>query len=80
MEGLKEKIACDKTLKLIDKTLKTPIHDEDNKKTIHPRKGTPQGNAMSPMLANIALDKLDKYLETLGREFNKGEKRRVNPE
>ena len=41
--------------------------------------GTPQGGVLSPLLANIYLDKLDKYVEQeLIPEYTKGEKRKVN--
>jgi Type II intron maturase/Reverse transcriptase (RNA-dependent DNA polymerase) len=41
--------------------------------------GTPQGGIVSPLLANIYLDRLDKYVEqTLIPEHTKGEHRRPN--
>jgi group II intron reverse transcriptase/maturase len=41
--------------------------------------GTPQGGVLSPLLANIYLDKLDKYVEQeLTPEYTKGEGRKVN--
>lgn len=42
--------------------------------------GTPQGGIISPILANIYLDQLDKYVRELKMEFDKGTKRAVNPE
>lgn len=42
--------------------------------------GTPQGGIISPLLANIYLDKLDKYMMEYIGKFDKGKKRRRNPE
>jgi len=41
--------------------------------------GTPQGSIISPILCNIFMDQLDKYVEGLGQEFNKGKRRAENP-
>ena len=37
-----------------------------------PEKGTPQGGIVSPILANIYLDKFDKYIREYINRFNKG--------
>lgn len=42
--------------------------------------GTPQGNVASPTLANIVLDKLDKFLEDYKSKFEIGKKRAMNKE
>lgn len=43
--------------------------------------GVPQGGIVSPILANILLDKLDKFVETeLVPKYTKGDKRRVSLE
>jgi retron-type reverse transcriptase len=43
--------------------------------------GVPQGGVVSPILANILLDKLDTFVETvLIPQYTRGAKRRDNPE
>jgi retron-type reverse transcriptase len=43
--------------------------------------GVPQGSIVSPILSNILLSKLDRFVETaLLPRYNKGEKRKYNPE
>jgi group II intron reverse transcriptase/maturase len=42
--------------------------------------GTPQGGIVSPMLSNISLDRLDRFVETvLLPAYNRGKERRLNP-
>jgi group II intron reverse transcriptase/maturase len=42
--------------------------------------GSPQGSGLSPLLANLYLDRLDRYVETvLLPAYNRGERRRPNP-
>jgi len=62
-----EKVKCVTTLRLIRKWLRAPILI--NGKLHKRRKGLPQGSPLSPLLSNIMLDQLDKYLESKGCRF-----------
>jgi group II intron reverse transcriptase/maturase len=69
---LKERIADDRFIRLIRKFLNAGyIEDWVYHKTFS---GTPQGGIISPILANIYLDKLDKYIKEYIKEFDKGER------
>jgi len=62
-----EKVKCTTTLRLIRKWLRAPILIDGH---LHRRrKGLPQGSPLSPLLSNIMLDQLDKYLEKRGFRF-----------
>ena len=75
---LKERISDERFIRLIRKFLNVGyIEDWKFHKT---HSGTPQGGIVSPILANIYLDKLDKYMMEYIREFDKGENRRTNKE
>jgi len=76
---LKEKIHDNRFLRLIENLLKAGYLE--NWKYNATYSGTPQGGIVSPILSNIYLDKLDKfYEETLRPAYNRGRKRKENPE
>lgn len=61
------KVKCPTTLWLIRKWLRAPILIQG--KLHKRRKGIPQGSPLSPLLSNIMLDQLDKYLKHKGYKF-----------
>ena len=75
---LKERISDERFIRLIRKFLNAGyIEDWLYHKTYS---GTLQGGIISPILANIYLDKLDKYMQEYILKFNKGKDRKRNPE
>ncbi|RGZ09539.1 group II intron reverse transcriptase/maturase [Phocaeicola vulgatus] len=75
---LRERISDDRFIRLIRKFLKAGYVEDW---TFHNTySGTPQGGIVSPILANIYLDKLDKYVKEYIRHFDKGTKRRPGKE
>ena len=75
---LRERISDDRFIRLIWKFLKAGYVEDW---TFHNTySGTPQGGIVSPILANIYLDKLDKYVKEYIRHFDMGTKRRPGKE
>jgi len=78
MEILSEKIDDDRFLALIRKMLRAGyMEDWQYNKTFS---GTPQGGIISPILANIYLDKLDRYVQELCDHNCYGRERSMAPE
>jgi group II intron reverse transcriptase/maturase len=76
---LAEKIQDNRFLRLIRNMLKAGyLEDWDYRDTLS---GVPQGGTVSPVLSNIYLDKLDKFVEReLIPQYTRGARRRLNPE
>ena len=75
---LRERISDERFLRLIRKFFNAGyVEDWKYNKTYS---GTPQGGIISPILANIYLDKFDKYIKEYAAKFRKGDRRSINPD
>ena len=78
IEILREKIKDNRFIRLIQGLLEAGyVEDWKYNRTYS---GTPQGGVLSPLLANIYLDKLDQYVNKLISAFDKGTRRAPNRE
>ena len=68
MKALREKVRCPRVLGLIRRYLNAGVVLPDGTREATPQ-GVPQGGPLSPLLANIVLDPLDKELEARGHKF-----------
>jgi len=75
---LRERITDDRFLRLIRKFLNAGYVEDW--KFHNTYSGTPQGGIVSPILANIYLDRLDKYVKDYIQNFDKGVKRKAGQE
>jgi group II intron reverse transcriptase/maturase len=75
---IRRDIHDDRLLKLISDLLKAGYMEDWRRRDT--TSGTPQGGIISPLLSNIYLNELDRFVEdTLGPLYNRGETRRVSP-
>ncbi len=78
IDMLRERINDERFIRLIRKFLNAGyVEDWIFNKTYS---GTPQGGIISPILANIYLDKLDKYMKEYAENFKKGKRRKRTAE
>lgn len=77
MSVLSERIKDTRFLDLIRKALNAGYMEF--RTYSHSVAGTPQGSIISPILANIFLDKLDKFILELKEEFDVGSKATIHP-
>lgn len=76
---LRERISDERFIRLINKILKAGYFDMQH--IYHRTKtGNAQGSCCSPILCNIYLDKLDRYMETIIKTETLGGYRRQNPD
>ena len=67
MNRLHERISDKRVLKLIGRYLRAGVNDDGQWHSSY--KGVPQGGPLSPLLANVYLDPLDKELQSRGLSF-----------
>lgn len=75
---MKERIDDERFLRLIRKFLNAGYMEDWSFHNTY--SGTPQGGIISPILANIYLDKFDKYINEYISKFNRGKDRRRTTE
>lgn len=88
MKRVKKVIKCEKTIQLVRKALSAGYIDPETGKIRRGNIDTPlppaslrgEGSVLSPLLSNIVLHELDKYMNDLKSEFDSGLRRRPNPE
>lgn len=74
---LREKLHDNRFLRLIENLLRAGYLEAWHYN--HTLSGSPQGSVLSPLLANIYLDKLDQFIETtLLPAYNQGDRRQIN--
>lgn len=78
MEEIRKKVKDKLVLDLIKEGLKAKIYYNNTSTT--PTEGTPQGGILSPLLANIMLNKVDQWIENEIKSFDKGDSPKKNKE
>ncbi len=74
---LREKLHDNRFLRLIENLLRAGYLEEWHYN--HTLSGSPQGSVLSPLLASIYLDRLDRFVETtLLPAYNRGDRRQIN--
>ena len=76
MNLIEKKVADRQFTKLIWKALRAGVMESDV--YISDRVGSPQGSVVSPLLCNVYLHEMDKFIIGLKRNFDKGDKARLN--
>lgn len=75
---LRKRIKDERFIQLIRKFLKAGYLEDRQYNVTY--SGTAQGSIISPILANIYLNELDKYMMEIKKSFDMGSARRRNPE
>jgi group II intron reverse transcriptase/maturase len=80
MNSIKKYVGDPRFLEILNKFLKAGYLDQKTGKLVQSDIGTPQGLILSPLVANIVLHELDKYMFKYQASWKKGVKRKINPE
>ena len=80
MKRINKYVGDPRFLEILNKFLNAGYIDPNNGKVVLSHIGTPQAGILSPLLANIVLHELDKYMFKYESSFKKGLKRWINPE
>jgi group II intron reverse transcriptase/maturase len=80
MNRIKKYVGDPRFLEILNKFLKAGYLEPNTGKLVQSDIGTPQGFFLSPLLANIVLHELDKYMFKYETSIKKGLKRIINPE
>lgn len=80
ISSVEKEIRCSQTIRLIRKMLECGSYNPKTKVRTPLNIGTPLGNVASPTLANIVLDKLDKFMQKNKDRFETGKSRMLNKE
>ena len=79
LEMLGENIQDNRFLRLVSNLLRAGYLEDWKHNATY--SGTPQGSVVSPILANVYLDRLDRFVEgVLLPDYNRGRQRRKNPQ
>ena len=66
---LRKTIKDDRVIHMIRKMLSAGIVIEGSTNIVRPKKGTPQGGVISPLLANVFLNELDRFVEGMYESY-----------
>lgn len=78
LREVEKEVGCGRTIRLIKRMLSSGTKDLRTGTIKYSKVGTPQGNVVSPVLTNIVLDRLDKFIERYKAKFEKGKKRKMS--
>jgi len=79
MKRINKYIGDPRFLEILNKFIKAGYIDPKTGDLVKPERGTPLGGVISPLLCNIVLHELDKYMADTENKFSQGKTRKINP-